>query len=758
MTNTQQFITWQRDFKIAGREWRLSLTQTENYLLAHKSWESWFALAGGLLITAMLGTLLLLVTGRADMIGKLVDDKTKELAASELRSSLLKNIAIEAMQADTIGQIIHISLTKIGNYLGWPIGHAYLWNAASNILWPSCIWHFETKETRHEEFMGVTEQTTFEPGEGLPGLVLAERKMVYIANIAEEPSFSRKNMMIDTGLKTAIGIPVFVKDNVKLVLEFFTADLVVEEKNLAEFFEMIGLQIGRVIENKTAQQALEESSRLNNAILSSAGYIIVATDREGKIIVFNPEGERALGYTAEEVMGKTPAIWHDPLEVKQRAIELSNELKKEVIPGFEVFTAKQLLDGAEVREWNFIRKDGTSFPGQLVATPLKDNAGQIVGFLGIIQDITERKQIDQMKSEFISTVSHELRTPLTSIRGALGLIASGAAGELPADAKELTDIAYNNSVRLVRIINDILDIEKIESGKMQMQIKPVEVHAILTQAVKANEAYAEKYEVKFKIEDTPQNVEVLADPDRLMQVLANLLSNAAKFSPADSTVFVWAKLNGRSMRFYVQDHGTGIPEEFRSRIFGKFAQADHSTTRRYDGTGLGLSITQKFIEAMQGKIAFESEVDKGTTFYFDLPLVKTAVAPNIEADNTNNRPRILHVEDDRDLGKVIKEALRQHANVIIATSLEEAHACLDHQKFDLVILDPHLPDGNSLTLLNKIQIAETKMPPILVLSASDIDADIQDTVNMTLVKSRVSETVIVEKVMALLADYQTERT
>jgi signal transduction histidine kinase len=235
-------------------------------------------------------------------------------------------------------------------------------------------------------------------------------------------------------------------------------------------------------------------------------------------------------------------------------------------------------------------------------------------------DTDEARKLQQrIRDDFVATVSHELRTPLTSIRGALGLIDAGVLGELPTKAAALLRIAHQNSERLDRIVNDILDVEKISAGGLTMQIGSVRMQDFLQQALDLNQVYGVKYQVNFVLEEVSAHLEATADPDRLMQVMANLLSNAAKFSPAGSTVQVRALARDARVCVEVEDHGIGIPSEFLQRVFEKFAQADSSSSRRFEGTGLGLSITRQLLEAMGGKIGFSTVEGKGTTFHFDLP-------------------------------------------------------------------------------------------------------------------------------------------
>jgi signal transduction histidine kinase len=231
----------------------------------------------------------------------------------------------------------------------------------------------------------------------------------------------------------------------------------------------------------------------------------------------------------------------------------------------------------------------------------------------------ERVGSEQLKDEFISVVSHELRTPLTSIHGSLGLIAGGLGGALTPRARQLLDVALRNSQRLLRLVDDILDLQKIESGTMLFDLRLVEIGPLLEHAIEANQAYASQLGVAYLLKEVPWGARVRADPDRLMQVLTNLLSNAARFSPPEEVVSVSASRAAGRVCVEVGDRGPGIPEEFRPRVFQKFAQARTSSAREQGGTGLGLSISKAIIERLGGRIGFETELGVGTTFRFELP-------------------------------------------------------------------------------------------------------------------------------------------
>ena len=239
--------------------------------------------------------------------------------------------------------------------------------------------------------------------------------------------------------------------------------------------------------------------------------------------------------------------------------------------------------------------------------------------LGVVVDISERRRIERLKDEFVATVSHELRTPLTSIAGALGLLTGNTTGKLPDSAKRLLTIAYRNSQRLVRLLNDILDIEKMESGKVVFDFNRVEVRSLVEQAIEANRAVAEGFDVRIRLDPASVAIDVRADSNRLVQAITNLLSNAVKFSPPGGEVTVAVEARNENARISVRDHGHGVPDEFKPRIFEKFAQADGTDARQRGGCGLGLSIVKQIVDRLDGEVGFDDAPGGGSIFYIDLP-------------------------------------------------------------------------------------------------------------------------------------------
>ncbi len=336
--------------------------------------------------------------------------------------------------------------------------------------------------------------------------------------------------------------------------------------------------------------------------------------------------------------------------------------------------------------------------------------------LAIVRDISERKKAERLKNEFVSIVSHELRTPLTSIRGSLGLIAGAMAQELPPKVRSMVDIAHKNSERLVSLVNDILDIDKIESGKMVFNWKPVGFLAIVEQSIEANRAYAEHFDVTFVLQTDLQDVKVYADGERLMQVLANLLSNAVKFSPAGSEVQVAVTRCGDNIRVTVTDTGPGIPEEFHGRIFQKFAQADSSDTRQKGGSGLGLSISKAIIERHNGRIGFDTMPNEGTTFFFEVPEL---VEQDVAYSTLQHKPRILICEDTPDLASMLSIMLNYNGfSTDIAYNTTQAKQFLANNQYAAMTLDLVMPGQGGIDFIRELRSQErTRHLPIVVVSA-----------------------------------------
>jgi PAS domain S-box-containing protein len=357
---------------------------------------------------------------------------------------------------------------------------------------------------------------------------------------------------------------------------------------------------------KRVEEALVYERDLLHALLDNIPDLIYFKDTSSRFIRVNHAQATLLGVDhPDEAVGKTDFDFQTA-DLAQSFFSEERQI---------VETGQPLIDRIEYNP----TPDGQ--PRWLSATkvPIIDKQGAVAGIIGVSRDITARQEVDLLKSEFISIVSHELRTPLTAIRGSLGLLVGDAIGTLPDSVRAMIDIGYRNTDRLLALINDLLDMEKIESGKFDFVCIPIELSSLLDRAIEANSVYGAQFGVMFRPTEMIPEAWVYADSDRLMQVFTNLLSNAAKFSPANSTVHVAVMRHDLMLRVSITDRGPGIPRGFHSRIFGKFAQADSSDTRQKGGTGLGLSIAKAIVERLGGEISFTTEMGVGTTFYVDLP-------------------------------------------------------------------------------------------------------------------------------------------
>lgn len=363
-----------------------------------------------------------------------------------------------------------------------------------------------------------------------------------------------------------------------------------------------------ITERKHMAEKILASEQQYRTLVESVREVIFQMDHQGNLRFLNPVWEDITRFSVEETLGKNflDVVHHDDID-----------------QAFAIF--KRLCDyeiTSYKGELRFYNKKGKFCWLELTIQSETDEASNELRFTGTLNDITERRRIAQLQSEFVSVVSHELRTPITSIRGSLGLLDAGMAGHIDEAPLKLIKIAHKNSLRLVTLVNDILDMEKLMAGKMSLNMSGINLINLIEHAIESNSAYAQTYNTKFLLCARPDKAIVVADPDRLIQVLNNLFSNAAKFSPPERAIEISISIEQTQAIVSVRDYGPGIPTEFRSRIFSAFAQADSSDTRKQGGTGLGLKISKTLIEKMGGSIGFESEEGIGTCFWFSLPLEK----------------------------------------------------------------------------------------------------------------------------------------
>lgn len=445
------------------------------------------------------------------------------------------------------------------------------------------------------------------------------------------------------------------------------------------------------------------SSHLES-VLDTVAEGILTIDAKGVIASINAAASRLFGVTERALIGAQlervlPQPYWANVQARIRRSLDDNE-------------ASTLDEPLEVEGR---RSDGSAFPMEFALGSIAGSDQPL--FTVVVRDITERKAIDRRKREFISTVSHELRTPLTSIRGALGLVRGRFAAGLSAKALKMLEMAERNSERLTLLVNDLLDLEKIEADRLYFDLQSNDLNDIARSAIEDNEGYAHRHQIGLELAALDEPAPVFADRQRLLQVFANLISNAVKYSPPGEQVAVKVESETAGFRVSVRDRGPGIPDSFRTRIFGRFEQADGSDQGK-GGTGLGLAISKAIIERHGGIIGFEIMTDAGTEFFFRLPRQKS---PLVSAPPTSTHHALI-IENNDELAELLDGILE--ASDVTADRVATAAVAkqrLGEQRYDLILLDLALPDMSGLALMHELKdnAAFSKIPLIIVAGESD---------------------------------------
>ena len=360
-----------------------------------------------------------------------------------------------------------------------------------------------------------------------------------------------------------------------------------------------------ITERKQAEEALKRSEARTQSILQNMLEGLLTTNENGIIESANSATESVFGYPITEIIGRP---FQDLMVASEKNF-------------WKPFVEKSL---GQITEHSGLRKNGESFPLEisLFEFDTRDKGDNQRAFALNARDISGRQKIERLKKDLISTVSHELRTPLTSIRGSLALLNQGVLGEFSQEAYEVLSIAERNTSRLINLINDILDLDRLEYGQIELELREVPLDTIFQKSLESVGKLAEQFQIEFQSEIHL----VYGDEERLIQVLVNLLSNALKFSPKNATIHVTAKCDAEEVEVAVQDFGCGIPSEHQKQVFGRFKQVNSADSRNKGGTGLGLAICKTIIEEHGGSIGVKSQEGKGSTFWFRLPYLQTKKA------------------------------------------------------------------------------------------------------------------------------------
>ncbi len=555
----------------------------------------------------------------------------------------------------------------------------------------------------YEEFHRESRHRVFSRGQGLPGLVWTLGTPKWIEDLREEPAFQRRYAARLEGLTTGWAVPVRAVNQVIAVVEFFSRPRLREDAETMASVETVCASIGQFMARSTQEGRVQELNRQKEFILNSVADGIFGANPDNGVDFVNPAAAEMLGAAPRDLIGQSI---HDIIHAGSESCGDQCRLRRALLQ-------HENTNGQDL----FYRSDGTSFPVEFAVTPMVEQ-GVVVGSVLSFRDISQRYALDRMKDEFISTVSHELRTPLTSIRGALGLLSHGLLGEMSDKAANLLRIAVSNSDRLVRLINDILDLERMQSGRAPLSFRPCAVNELARQVADAMQPMADAAGVKLEVEAEAVSVE--ADADRLMQVLTNLLSNAIKFSPPDSAIRVIVEHSKEGASINVVDRGRGIPVDKLESIFDRFHQVDASDSRQKGGTGLGLAICRTIIQQHGGRIWAERNADQGSTFRVLLPdrsrlegRPDGAAPPQPSKEET-----VLVCEPDAEARRVIVEGLRrQDYRILEAENREQAMQLARNFHLGAILLGVSNHPRNGVETLQALkEDPRTAQIPIVVLS------------------------------------------
>lgn len=655
----------------------------------------------------------------------------------EQEFELLHTIVLAVTSAPDLDAAIDVTLRQVCATTGWSYGEAWIPSSDSSRVERSSVWYARDGVDVTALAAG-SEGLTLKPNEGLGGVAWREGEVIWIRDLAADPRTKNLALITSAGFTAAVAVPVTMEGRVVAVLVFMMPTTGADDARRIALVSVVGAQLGALIARMRNELALRESEEKYRQLVEQAADAILLVAADGRCVEANTRAGLLLGRSPLQLIGQ-------PMHSFMSS-DIAGLAAMPTVQTGEVLTA----------EYWVRRADGTSIPVEASAALLPDRRVQIIA-----RDISNRKELERLKDEFLSVVSHELRTPLTSIRGSLGLLASGSLNSAPEKAQRMLDVAVVNTDRLIRLINDILDVERINSGTVPMEPDWCDGSDLARAVTETLRPMADRGSVALRVRGCPTRL--YADPDRITQALTNLVGNAIKFSPRGSAVELSVSLADGNALFEVRDHGRGIPTDKLEMIFERFQQVDASDAREKGGTGLGLAITRGIVRQHGGRIWAENAIDGqgGTSFKFSLPLranvARDDVAPRDEIDLASDHlTRILVIEDDIELAHVIATALEAHGfEVDIAHNGIEAVERHKVSNADVLIVDLSLPDINGLDLLERIREGQqTPNAPAIIYTASDPNAAARDRIRgmgaELATKSRVSTDALVERVIRLL--------
>ena len=619
---------------------------------------------------------------------------------------------------------------------GWDLAVKWEVSSEDNMLEFSTAWGAPdgSSAAMIQESMGVT----LARGVGLPGRVWQEGRPIWIADLTEAPRGPRMDTALRHAMVSGWAVPVRVGNKILAILEFYCHFLLREDPEAIAAIETVAASLGQMLARSRERGRADELTRQQEILLDSVADGICGVDRHGLVSFANPAAGRLLGSPAASLTGRpVHELLHGSAPANQRCgpdCTLRRVTERHV---------------AAAGEDTIYRGDGHALPTEYFFTPILDH-GRFSGSVLSFRDISQRYALDRLKDEFISTVSHELRTPLTSIRGALGLLSSGILGELNEKASNLLRIATSNSDRLVRLINDILDLERIQSGRAPITFRPVHLSQVVHQAIDGMQPVADAAGVQL-LHDTTQ-VEISGDFDRLLQVMTNLLSNAVKFSPPNSTVSVMMRPGATGVTVAVIDQGRGIPADKLETIFGRFQQVDASDSRQKGGSGLGLAICRTIVQQHSGRIWAERNPVRGSTFRVFLPYQQVPAGMPGGVPTPAEQGTVLLADANETTRPMVAQQLSRHGYHVVETGSVEQTVQAAQNGVEAILLDTSLDGMNGWEILPLLRRndPEGNIPIVLLSVADEGNADELPADAQGLVRKPVEEDALLAELARVL--------
>ncbi len=656
----------------------------------------------------------------AGEVERLSHEKSQLETIQEITQELGVNLDLDRM--------LHKTLLALMEAIGAEMGAVFLVDSAVGILTPKAT-------VQWDDGTGVQVPLAALPSDWRLGQ--ADHELV-LKDLEAEPPATWVEMMVTPHARSLIAAPLVANGAFIGLLTVASPRLDAFDLVQAGLFHSVLSQVATAISNAEVYHLIthqahelgqmlrhqQEQSSRNQSILASIADGVVMNSNEGKTIMVNPAAERILGLSVDELIG------HDA----QTLFSVFGAQGQK-----EASAAMETLLAASTMELHKAFKMMLEIGRRVIhahLSPVRTERGDFLGVVTVLRDITREVEADRTKSEFVSNVSHELRTPMTAIKGYADLLHAGAVGSINETQQKFVGIIRNNADRLTALINDLLDISRVETGRVRFEPRPLQIGEVVADVVNSMAVPAQSKDLTLSYEVAGGLPELMGDRDRLNQVLTNLVGNAIRYTPVGGSLEVRAYPVEGAVRVDVTDSGIGIAPEDLGRIFERFYRADDPLVQEAAGTGLGLSITKMFVEMHGGRVWVKSEPGKGSTFTFILPMVGQEDEVETESGRSGERlvaraRRVLIVDDDPDVSKLVKMHLEREGYLVFVLSRGRSVVpWVEEHQPDLILLDLILPDMEEMDGLDVLralrQLPTTADIPVIVQSIAQDDGTAWD--------------------------------